>query len=208
MDGYRAVLFDWRGTLAHCPEDAWWVGRALQAIGRPVDPEVVEAAVAGLRAAAELPEVVAAERYEDCSAALHHSVTMRRFERAGLDDPTSHPLFPDVPEVLAAIRARGVRIALVSDIHFDLRADLAAHRIAELVDVYVLSFEHGFQKPDPRMFTLALDAVGAEPGEALMVGDRASHDGGAVAAGIATLLLPTPNELAPRGLAVVLRLLQ
>jgi HAD superfamily hydrolase (TIGR01493 family) len=220
MDGYRAVLFDWRGTLAHCPEDAWWVGRALQAIGRPVDPEVVEAAVAGLRAAAELPEVVAAERYEDCSAALHHSVTMRRLERAGLDDelaealyrlefdPTSHPLFPDVPEVLAAIRARGVRIALVSDIHFDLRADLAAHRIAELVDVYVLSFEHGFQKPDPRMFTLALDAVGAEPGEALMVGDRASHDGGAVAAGIATLLLPTPNELAPRGLAVVLRLLQ
>lgn len=108
--------------------------------------------------------------------------------------------------MLAAIRARGVRIALVSDIHFDLRADLAEHGIAELIDAYVLSFEHGFQKPDPRMFTLALDAVGIEPGEALMVGDRASHDGGAASVGIATLILPMLTELVPRGLDVVLRL--
>lgn len=85
-----------------------------------------------------------------------------KFERAGLDeelaealyrlgfDPESHPLYPDVPNVLAAIRDLGVRIGLVSDIHFDLRVDLAQHRIADLIDAYVLSFEHGFQKPDPR----------------------------------------------------------
>jgi FMN phosphatase YigB (HAD superfamily) len=57
------------------------------------------------------------------------------------------------------------------------------------------------------MFALALDAVGVQPEEALMVGDRASHDGGAATAGIPTLLLPMPKELVPRGLDIVLRLL-
>lgn len=219
MDRYRAVLFDWRGTLALDPEPAWWVGRALESIGRPVEREVVEGLVAGLNAAAELPEILEAERHEDCSVELNRSATMLRFERAGLDgeladalyrrdfDPASHPLYPDVPDVLAAIRALDVRIALVGDIHFDLRDDLAGHGVGHLIDAYVLSFEHGFQKPDPRMFALALDAVGAEPGEALMVGDRASHDGGAASAGIATLILPVLHELVPRGLDVVLRLL-
>jgi FMN phosphatase YigB (HAD superfamily) len=53
------------------------------------------------------------------------------------------------------LRTLGVKIALVSDIHFDLRADLANRGVADLFDAYVLSFEHGFQKPDPRMFRLA-----------------------------------------------------
>ena len=220
MARYRAVLFDWRGTLVHFPEPGWWVGRALEVIGRPVEPGAVEAAVSGLNAAAQLPEVLEAERFEDCSPELNRSAMMLRFERAGLDreladalyhldfEPASHPLYPDVPDVLVAIRAIDVRIALVSDIHFDLRADLADHGIGNLFDAYVLSFEHGFQKPDSRMFTRALDAVGVEPGEALMVGDRASHDGGAASVGIATFLFPELKELVPRGLDVVLRLLE
>ena len=41
-----------------------------------------------------------------------------------------------------------------------------------------------------------------------MVGDRASHDGGAANVGIATLILPQPPAaLEPRGLDIVLRLL-
>ena len=100
------------------------------------------------------------------------------------------------------------RVALVSDIHFDLRADLAQQGIADLIDAYVLSYEHGFQKPDPRIFELALDAVGAQPKEALMIGDRASHDGGAVTAGIPTLLLPAPRDLVQRGLDIVLQMLK
>lgn len=137
MGRFRAVLFDWRGTLVHDPALAWWVGRALESVGRPVARETVDAMAAGLAETAELPEFVEAERGIDCSWELHRSVSMRLFRQAGLDselaealyrldlDPASHPLYPDVPDVLAAIRALGVKIALVSDIHFDLRADLA-----------------------------------------------------------------------------------
>jgi FMN phosphatase YigB (HAD superfamily) len=58
------------------------------------------------------------------------------------------------------------------------------------------------------MFTLALDVLEVGPEDALMVGDRPSHDGGAAAAGITTLILPAPPErLEPRGLEVVTRLL-
>ena len=58
------------------------------------------------------------------------------------------------------------------------------------------------------MFVFALEQVGAQPGEALMVGDRASRDGGAASVGIATLILPPLHDLVPRGLDVVLGLLQ
>lgn len=171
-----------------------------------------------LEAAEELSEVVEAMRHVDCSPEQNRSSMMLMFERAGFDaelaeslyqldfDPASHPLYPDVPEVLAAIREEGIRTAVVSDIHFDLRTDLAHHGVGHLFDAYVLSFEHGFQKPDPRMFTLALDALEVSPGDAMMVGDRASHDGGAAAVGIATLLLPPMHELGTRGLELVLRL--
>ncbi|HCO03198.1 MAG TPA: hypothetical protein DIT48_07535 [Actinobacteria bacterium] len=220
MARYRAVLFDWRGTLVQNPDAEWCITRALRSLDRSIEPRAVEAAVQGLATAGELPEILETERHEDCSAELARSVTMRRFELAGLDDelanalyridaePTTHPLYPDVPEVLSAIRDRGSRLVLVSDIHHDIRVDLAGYGIGHLIDACVLWFEHGFQKPDVRMFALALEAAEAEPGDALMVGDRASHDGGAAEAGITTLILPPPMDAGPRGLDIVLRLLR
>ncbi len=143
---------------------------------------------------------------------------MLMFERAGLDsdlaealyrldfDPANHPLYPGVLATMEAIKAKSVKVAVVSDVHFDLRSELTNQGLGDLIDPYVLSFEHGFQKPDPRMFTTALDLLRTKPNEALMVGDRITHDGGAVSVGIATLILPVLNELAPRGLDVVLGL--
>jgi FMN phosphatase YigB (HAD superfamily) len=58
------------------------------------------------------------------------------------------------------------------------------------------------------MFLAATVALKVEPSDALMVGDTAGTDGGAAAGGIATLILPGPEELGPRGIHVVLRLLE
>jgi putative hydrolase of the HAD superfamily len=116
-------------------------------------------------------------------------------------------VYPDVAEVLAAVRSRGAKIAVVSDIHFDIRPDCVAKGIDAFIDAYILSCELGVQKPDPRMFLAATTAVGVEPADALMVGDTARTDGSATAAGIATLILPRPEEAVPRGLGVVLPLL-
>jgi HAD superfamily hydrolase (TIGR01509 family) len=208
----RAILFDWRGTLAHCPPPGWWAERALGSIGRPAAASALTEAAAALEEAGELPDI-------DSSAERHRQATLRVFARHGLDaelaealygldgDPANHPLYPDTGPVLREIHARGVSIALISDFHLDLRPLVAYHGIADLFDAWVVSFEQGIQKPDPRMFTLALDALEVRPEHALMVGDRASHDGGAAAAGIATLILPPPPErLELRGLEIVTKL--
>jgi FMN phosphatase YigB (HAD superfamily) len=102
------------------------------------------------------------------------------------------------------IKASGVGIAIVSD-HFDLRPEFAQLGFDRFVDHFVLSFEHGLQKPDPRMFTLALDLQGVHASETLMVGDRPVRDSGAVDVGISTLLLPTVSGMR-RGLNSVLAL--
>jgi FMN phosphatase YigB (HAD superfamily) len=73
------------------------------------------------------------------------------------------------------------------------------------VDCFVLSFEQGVQKPNPQIFRVALDGLGVEPVDALMVGDRASHDGAAVNLAIPTVLVPELTATSQRRLSVVLR---
>jgi FMN phosphatase YigB (HAD superfamily) len=76
-----------------------------------------------------------------------------------------------------------------------------------LVDVFVESYRHGVEKPDPALFLLACRELGVKPERALMVGDSHLTDGGAVEAGLVTLLLPAVRRGAARGLGAVLRLL-
>ncbi len=214
---YRAVLLDFRGILVHSPAAAWWVTRALSSLGRKVERDEVAEISSRLERIADLPDYAEDERHVDESLERNRTIMMRRFLEVGLEgsladalyaldfDPASWPVYPDVAGVVREIRARGFRTALVSDFHVDLRPHLEANGIA--LDAYVISFEHGFQKPDARMFTTALEALKVASGEALMVGDRASHDGGAANVGIDTLILPAPREFGPRGLDVVLKLL-
>ena len=61
------------------------------------------------------------------------------------------------------------------------------HRIgaADLFEVIVFSSEHGVIKPSPRLFEIALEEFGAEPGQCLYIGDSLERDvAGAGAAGI------------------------
>jgi len=71
------------------------------------------------------------------------------------------------------------------------------------VDVFALSFEHGAEKPDPRIFRAALDGLGTASGYALMVGDRHTHDGGAAALGVPTLVPPPLEHPGQRRLHLV-----
>ncbi len=75
-------------------------------------------------------------------------------------------------------------------------------------DTFVPSCELGVMKPDPRMFEQAVRRLGVSPDRTLMVGDSPVADGGALALGIRTLLLPYSPPGAPHGLDAVLRLAQ
>lgn len=213
----RAVLFDWRGTLVVTAPLSAWVEQALQRVGRDSSADEVDGIEAALVAAMEHPDLQQAWDRADESAWVHRETYARLFRVAGLDDdlaealyavesnPAYNPFADDVADTLKSLQVAGVRVGIVSDIHFDLRPVFAEAGLADLVDCFVLSFEQGVQKPNPQIFRVALDRLNVEPPDALMVGDRASHDGAAVNLGIPTVLVPELTATPQRRLAVVLR---
>ena len=156
---FRGVLFDWRGTLVVSPTVEEWVAEALRRLGRSADERAV-GAIAQLLAQVE-DDLDAPGT--DTDADRHRQTYHRVLRGLGLDedlvaslyavesDPTRNVFADDVAETLARLRAAGLRIGVVSDIHVDIRPAFTAAGLP--VDVFTLSFEQGVQKPDPAMFT-------------------------------------------------------
>lgn len=104
--------------------------------------------------------------------------------------PESWQLFPDVVAGLASLLARGIRLAVVSN--FDGRlADLCTGLGLRIYfETIVMSARVGYAKPDPRIFTIALERLGLRAGDVIHVGDSAPLDvAGARAAGIRAILI-------------------
>ena len=87
--------------------------------------------------------------------------------------------------ILGAV-AKDHRLALVTNGAPDVqREKLAGTTLARYFGAIVISCEVGFGKPDRRIFEIALDRIGADAHEAVMVGDSLARDvAGAHAAGI------------------------
>jgi putative hydrolase of the HAD superfamily len=104
--------------------------------------------------------------------------------------------------LLAELRARGARIAIVTNnIVSEQVNKLRRLELEPFVDALVVSEAVGASKPDRRIFAHALDAVGARASEAVMLGDNWKADiEGALAAGIRGVWfnprgLPRPVEI-------------
>lgn len=117
---------------------------------------------------------------------------------AGVDDEVTDVLVdaiafsavPEAGEVLTALRARGTRLAVVSN--WDVSLHDVLHRLAlrPLLDAVLTSAEEGVAKPAPELFQRALDRLGVRPEDTLHVGDSPEHDlAGARAAGIEGVLV-------------------
>ena len=84
-------------------------------------------------------------------------------------------LWEFVPEAvfpaLAALRGRGLKIAIVSNSNGKLRVLFERLKLAGCVDCMFDSQDEGVEKPDPRFFRIALDRSGARPETTIHVGD-------------------------------------
>ncbi|MCS6936632.1 MAG: HAD family hydrolase [Candidatus Bipolaricaulota bacterium] len=113
-------------------------------------------------------------------------------------------LFPEVREVLAALRGR-VRLGMISNGPSDVqRYKLKLFELEREFDPIVISGEVGVAKPDPGIFRYALERARVSPSEALYVGDSPMYDiAGAKGAGMKMIWvnrngLPTENlEIKP-----------
>ncbi len=118
--------------------------------------------------------------------------------RAAFREPGSWRVYPDVRPALSRIRLEGVRLAVVSNWDSRLPHLLDVLDLDGFFDAVVYSHLVGVEKPDPRIFRSALDAIGADPRRALHVGDVPELDlEGARSAGIDALLVDRRKRLDP-----------
>ena len=86
-------------------------------------------------------------------------------------------------EALLRLQAAGFRLAVVSNATGTIESQLHEGRICSVhggavarVEVVIDSHVVGVEKPDPRIFGLALDAIGASPETCVYIGDTVFFD--------------------------------
>ena len=114
---------------------------------------------------------------------------------------TTITLFDDSLPTLAALRAAGLRTALVSNCNRSTRGIVERLGLVDSVDAVVLSCEVGSSKPDPLIYRTALDAVDVEPEQAVFVDDQTAFCDGARALGIDTRLIVRRDASPAEGFA-------
>ncbi len=98
--------------------------------------------------------------------------------------------YDDVLPVLATLRARGLKLGIISNWDGRLATLLGGLGIADFVEDVISSAEVGLRKPDPRIFELACERIGVSPSQAAHVGDHHYADIlGAEAAGMLPVLI-------------------
>lgn len=189
----RAVLFDWGGTLM---SDEWSDEIALEghtaglaALGRDGLPDA-EAFTGYLREHEAELFPSAGEDEIDIAAVMSGSFRdqgveltdedVRLFLQGAHEAWSSHYVLADSTHaLLEALRARGLKLALVSNTaspQWLLQPMLERQGIAERVDAIVLSSEVGKRKPHPAIFERALTELDVDASVALFVGDRLEAD--------------------------------
>ncbi|WP_083959375.1 HAD family hydrolase [Streptoalloteichus hindustanus] len=213
----RGVLFDFSGTLYRLENDGpWLAGLVDESAGLTGEreAELLRRLSAPTGPLDGLPDhLQEAWARRDLDPAVHRDVHVALFHRLGLAEalatrfyerlinPVQWRPYPDTAEVLHRLRDSGVRVAVVSNIAWDIREVLRRHGVLDLVDAVVMSYVEGRIKPDPELFRVACARIGVDPAEALMVGDSEEADGGAAAVGCrVSIVEPLPTAERPSAL--------
>jgi len=198
----RALLLDAGGVLVR-PSFAR-VAEALRARGVAADPGALAAAEPRVKKALDRPPspgfATDAERgwhyfnlvLAEAGIARSPATDAALLELKAWHD--RHCLWEDVLEgvrpSLQRFRAAGLRLAAVSNSNGTLRRLFDRLGFTLAFDVILDSQVEGVEKPDPRIFRLALERLGEEAGAALHVGDLYHVDvAGARAAGVRAVLV-------------------
>jgi HAD superfamily hydrolase (TIGR01509 family) len=203
----RGVLFDFSGTLfrLEVPDSA---------LPSPALAErflVVRGLTGAMGPAPVIPPDLADDwARRDLSPELHRRAHVGAIRNGGITEPglaeefyqlllepASWKPYPDTKAALELLRERGIPVAVVSNIGFDIRPAFELAGVAELVDTFVLSYLEGSMKPAEKLFRVAAERLGVDPAETLMIGDNAEADGGAAAVGAAVAIVP-PNPTTER----------
>ena len=170
MAGERsAVLLDWGGVMT----TSLFAAFAAFCSTEGLDEGALRDLFRGDRDARELLIDFECGRIEEADFEPRLAGALGVAEHAGLIDRlmAGAQLDSAMVDGVAALHGRGVRTGLVSNSWGTRR--YPRELIAELFDGVVISGEEGFRKPDPRMYELGAQRIGAAPGDCVFVDDLA-----------------------------------
>ena len=110
-------------------------------------------------------------------------------------DQDAYQVRTEVLDRIARLREEGYLTGLLTNSTAAFRPTLERIVPRELFDVYIDSSEVGMRKPEPRIFTYLLEALGNPPADAVLyLDDFAGNLAGATAAGLSTIHVTDPAE--------------
>lgn len=197
MSAYRAVLFDFFGTLtisvrrgpAHRAV-AEALGCDPDALVEVLDRSYYDRARGGYGSAEDTMRWLAVQVGVWPSRRRVRTALAARWAAMSADTV----LRPDAVATLRALRHRGLRTAVVSDCTHELPELLPALPVAGLLDACAYSVQIGACKPHHAIYLEACARLGAPPSECLYVGDGGSQElTGAVELGMTAVRLDAPD---------------
>jgi putative hydrolase of the HAD superfamily len=189
----RAVLFDAGETLVHpSPSFPELFARVLATRGYERSPEaVIEASRAVFHRFSEAardndlwtisPEASArfwtsvyGRMLDELELAASDGLAATLYE--AFTDQRNYVLFDDVGATLDALEAAGLALGIVSNFEAWLEDLLGSLGVRDRFGVRVISGREGVEKPDPRIFTLALERLAIDARDVAYVGDNPEFD--------------------------------
>jgi putative hydrolase of the HAD superfamily len=174
----RAILIDLGGVLTHMPG----FGEAWSARLGMTTREFLSAVYAGSDETVLIGAATEADWWRVVAGRL--GVTAEVIDEMHRDLAARESWDDALVTLLRDLRG-SVPTAIVSNAWPETRGRLGRDGMLDLVDELVISAEVGCAKPDPRIFGIALERVGAAPADALFIDDTPGHVAAAQALGIA-----------------------
>lgn len=105
---------------------------------------------------------------------------------------------PEALQTLATLRARRLKIALISDCADEVPVLWGRTSLAPMIDITTFSCVVGIRKPDARIYRITTDQLGVEPQSCLYVGDGGGQElSGAQKVGMHPVLFRVPHDEKP-----------
>ena len=206
----KAIFFDWFNTLAHYhPPREELESQALKELGFDVSPKSISYGLylADKHMYEENARLPIRQRSQEEQHRLYtgfHRIILKETGIDATDDQVLNLmlrmlqlnnslkfiLFDDVSAALKVLKARGLKLGLLTNLQSEVNSMCRELGIADYLDFTVTSVEVGADKPQPPIFLKALQLAHVNAAEAIHVGDQYQNDViGARRVGISPILL-------------------
>lgn len=186
----KMILFDYGHTLAWEPDTDFVRGeravfRHVVENPRGVSPEEASKLGTEIWLAQRAARHSGVELHEHQQLRLKYDalgltfdLPMNELEKLLWTETTPGEAMPGAVDMLAALRARGIRTGVISNLGWSCEAltDRLTRLLGHEFEMVLVSSEYGMRKPHPLLFQAALSLAGLEAGDVWFCGDQIEAD--------------------------------